>query len=180
MLKKLSYKQQLKLLPVAFIISLLLIYWIAIHGTIAIRHDCKELTEQSKVAVNAPGQVEIIRNKLDEINQIAGGNQFQATDPLLEFISNSGYSGVTSLVDYQPVHIFNHENYRVETRIAVFEGSFTSLLKFLYHLEKEFKSGKIISVKFQTEINFKTNRKRLLMTIYIQSLRNETIISDKA
>ena len=172
MFKKLPYKQKVKLLPIAFLLSLLLIYSIAIRDTFKIKQNCNLLLEESKNAGDAPQQIAIIQGKLNLINSIAGRDSVNETDPLLTFISSSE-AGQVSLVDYQPVHTFQHENYQVETRIAVFESSFTNLLKFLYHLEKEFKSGKLVSVKFQTETNLKTERKRLLMTIYIQSIKNE-------
>jgi len=172
MFKRLSFKQRVKLLPAGFLISLLLIYWIAIRDTFKLKQNCKALTEESRSAGDAPQQIAIIQSKLSEINTIAGKNSGNETDPLLTFISNSKTAQI-NLVDYQPVHTFQHQNYMVETRIAVFESSYVNLLKFLYHLEKDFKSGKLVSVKFQTETNLKTERKRLLMTLYIQSIRNE-------
>ena len=172
MFKRLSFKQRVKLLPAGFLIALLLIYWIAVRDTFKIKQNCKALTEESRNAGDAPQQIVIIQSKLSEINTIAGKNSGNETDPLLTFISNSKTAQI-NLVDYQPVHTFQHQNYMVETRIAVFESSYVNLLKFLYHLEKDFKSGKLVSVKFQTETNLKTERKRLLMTLYIQSIRNE-------
>jgi len=174
MFKGLSYKQRLKLLPVGFAISLLLIYWIAIHDTFRLKQNCKVLIEESRIAGDAPQQIALTQSKLDEINSIAGKkSKTNETDPLLEFVSKSNTSKLINLVDYQPVHTFQHQNYQVETRIAIFESSYINLLKFLYNLEKDFKSGKLVSVKFQTETNLKTERKRLLMTLYIQSIRNE-------
>jgi len=181
MFKRFSYKQRIKLLPVGFAIALLLIYWIAIHDTVKLRQNCKALIEESRVAGDAPQQIAITRSKLDEINAFAGKkSNASETDPLLEFVSNSNTSKLINLVDYQPVHTFQHQNYQVETRIAVFESSYTNLLKFLYNLEKDFKSGKLVSVRFQTETNLKTERKRLLMTLYMQSVRNEETANNES
>jgi len=176
----LTYKQKVKILPIGFFIALLIIYGIAIRETIALKHDCTDLTEQTKAAVDAPQQMGIIREKLDELSLVMGKDSANSgTDPLLEFVSTSNISNAVNLVDFQPMHIFQHQNYRVETRIATFEGSYSNLLKFLNNLEKGFKSGKVVSVKFQTETNFKTDRKRLLLIIYIQSVKNDKMNTDE-
>jgi hypothetical protein len=171
--KQVTYKQKVKLLPIVFLVALLLIYGLAIRETLNMKRGCHDLTEQTKVAGDAPQQMARIHGKLDELNLMMGKDTVNSgTDPLLEFVSTSVNTNI-GLVDFQPMHVFQHQNYRVETRIATFEGSFVNLLKFLNNLEKGFKSGKVVSVKFQTETNFKTDRKRLLMVIYIQSVKND-------
>jgi hypothetical protein len=174
MFKQLSYRKRIKLFPVGFLIAFLLIYLLAIRETLKIKKECKELAGQTNAAKDAPRQMAQIQNKLNELNNIMGkGDKESDSDPLLEFVSSSNSSG-TSLVDFQPLHVYQHQNYQVETRTAVFEGSYINLLKFLHAVEKGFKSGKVVSVKFQTETNLKTERKRLLMSLFIQSVKNET------
>jgi hypothetical protein len=132
------------------------------------------LAEQVRIAGDAPQQVALIRGKLEELNKVMGKDTMASgTDPLLEFITTSNADKRFNLVDYMPLHMFLHQNYQVETRVAVLEGSYTRLLKFLYHLENEFRIGKVVSVKFESEINVKINKKRLLMTLYVQSVINQ-------
>jgi hypothetical protein len=173
MFKRFSYKQKMKILPAVFALAILLVYLFAIRETLKVKEECHELTGQIKMAENAPLQLTIIRNKLDELNMVMGKDSIASgTDPLLEFVSSSNANMRINLVDYQPLHVYQHQNYQVETRVVVFEGTYTKLVKFLYHFENEFKAGKVVSVKFETETNFKTDRKRLLMMLYIQSVKN--------
>lgn len=172
MLKKLSYKKRLTYLPAAFLLAVLLVYLLDIRETLSVRSECQTLLEQTRTAEDAPKQMALIRTQLDELNNVMGKDTVQSeSDPLLEFVSGLN-SGNINLVDFQPLHMFEHQNYLVETRVAVFEGSYVNLVKFLFHLEHDFKGGKVVSVKFQTEINYKTNRTRLLMTLLVQSVKN--------
>ncbi|MDP4209202.1 MAG: hypothetical protein Q8928_10350 [Bacteroidota bacterium] len=174
---KQTYRQKLKFLPLLFLVSVLLTYWFAITETVNIKGDCIRLHEEARIADNAPVQTALIRKKLDDINQIAGKDSLTSeTDPLLEFVSHYTNRSV-NLVDYQPLHTYQHQKYKVETRTAIFEGSYTNLLKFLFTIEKKFRSGKIVSVKFETETNLKTEHKRLLMTMYVQSVKNDAAIN---
>lgn len=171
---KFSYSQKLQLLPFVFIIILFIIYGIAIKDVLNLRGDCHALMDQIIKTKDAPRQMAISRQRLNELNQIAGkGTDSLLTDPLLEFISIEENHKLVQLVEYQPIHQFKSQHYQVETRIACFEGSFSRLLGLLYAIENNFKEGKVISVKYQTETNFKTNKRRLLMTLYIQSISNE-------
>jgi hypothetical protein len=171
---KLTYHQKVKALPSAFLCALLIIYLVAIKDVLKLHQDCSELNIQISKATDAPKETLTIRSKLNEINLIAGKSKDpENTDPLLEFISASSINKTIQLVEYQPVHQYKNQSNQIETRIACFEGSFSHLLKLLYRLEKEFKAGKVVSVKYQTETDFKTNKTRLLMTLYIQSITND-------
>jgi len=180
MLKRFTYRQRLKYLPVGFVLALLLIYWLAIRETVKIKNDCSELIKQTKTAEDAPQQMRLIKTRLDELNNVMGSDTVKSdADPLLKFVSRLN-SNNSNLVDFQPLHVFEHQNYQVETRIAVFEGTYVNLVKFLFDLEQKFLAGKVVSVKFQTETNFKTERKRLLMTLYVQSVKNVALNNDEA
>jgi preprotein translocase subunit SecF len=176
MFQKLTYKRIIKFLPIGFIIVLMLVYGLAIHETLSLKRKCKELTEQTIAAEDAPKQIVLLKNKLDDLNKVMGKDTTDAeSDPLLRFVAGSNTNNNVRLVDFQPLHVFQHQNYQVETRVAVFAGQFVNLVRFLYSLERDFNSGKVVSVKFQVETNYKTNRKRLLMTLYVQSVKNGMI-----
>lgn len=180
MFRQLTYRQLIRILPVMLLFTFILVYWLALGETFALKHKCNELVEEINNAKEAPKQLYVIRNKLDELNKMVGKDTLNSeTDPLLRFLSDSEPNNI-NLVDLQPLHIFQHQNYQVETRVAVFEGKFIDLTKFLYHLEKEFNSGKAVSIKYQSETNFKTGRKRLLMTLLIQSIRTKSEIQENS
>jgi hypothetical protein len=111
--------------------------------------------------------------RLAELNSITGTSTTDlGGDPLLNFISTNLIYGA-NLINFLPLHVYTRQPYLIETRIAIFEGNFSSLLTVLYTLEKNYSSGKVVSVKFETETNLKTQKKRLLMSLYIQSISND-------
>jgi hypothetical protein len=168
-----TYQQKLKILPIVFMVSFILVYWIAIGSTVQLKRSCNELKMQMISAGDAPAQLLSLTHRLEELNSLTGNNEKgEATDPLLNFISTNSASS-TKLINYLPLHLYTKQAYLIETRIAIFEGSYVNLLTFLFNLEKNYSSGKVVSVKFETETNLKTEKKRLLMTLYIQSISNE-------
>jgi hypothetical protein len=175
------YKQKLKILPYLFLVIVILVYWLAVSRTIGLQKECKELHRQIASAAVAPRQIDSLASRLNDLNRLTGNNVTNAeTDPFLNFISTHATSS-NRLIQYPPMHYFNNQHYLIETRSAVFEGSFHGLILFLFALEKEYSSGKVVSVKFETETNIKTGEKHLLMTLYIQSITNEkeTVVTDK-
>jgi hypothetical protein len=173
MILKFTYQQKLKMLPYCFLVMGLLVYWIAISGTVQLKKDCNIIKDQMISMGDANAQLITLTNKLEELNKLTGDNEKgETTDPLLNFISSHSTSSV-KLINFLPLHIYSKKPYLIETRIAIFEGSFMNHLTFLFNLEKNYYSGKIVSVKFETETNLKTEKKRLLMTLYIQSISNE-------
>jgi hypothetical protein len=173
MILKFTYQQKLKILPFVFLISVILVYWIAIRGTVQLKNSCDELKIQMISSEDAPVQLASLTARLDKLNRMTGnGENNDVTDPLLNFISTHSVSSA-KLINYLPLHSYSKQIYLIETRIAVFEGDYSGLLTFLFTLEKSYASGKIVSVKFETETNLKTEKKRLLMTLYIQSITNE-------
>jgi hypothetical protein len=173
MIPKLTYQQKLKLLPWVFLAVIILVYWIAVSGTVKLKNRCNELRKEMILAGDAPAQLVSLTARLNEFNSMAGNNQNNgSSDPLLNFISTNSSPGV-SLINFLPLHVYTRQPYVIETRIAIFEGNYSSLLTVLFSLEKNYSSGKIVSVKFETDTNLKTAKKRLLMTLYIQSVSND-------
>jgi hypothetical protein len=170
---KMTYQQKLKLLPWLLLAGIILVYWVAVSGTVKLKASCNELRKEMISAGDAPAQLISLTTRLNEYNAVAGNNQKDGgSDPLLNFISINSTSGA-SLISFLPLHVYMKQPYIIETRIAIFEGNYSSLLTVLFNLEKNYSSGKVVSVKFETETNLKTEKKRLLMTLYIQSVSND-------
>jgi hypothetical protein len=173
MILKLSYQQKLKSLPWVLLAGILLVYWIAISGTVTLKRNCKELRNQMISAGDAPAQLVSLTSRLNDFNAYTGNSQKdRGGDPLLNFFSTNSSSDA-DLIDFLPLHAYARQPYLIETRIAIFEGNYSSLITVLFTLEKNYPSGKVVSVKFETETNLKTQKKRLLMTLYIQSISND-------
>jgi hypothetical protein len=170
---KFTYQQKLKFFPLLFLMAVILVYWIAVSGTVELKKSCTNLRKQLVSAGDAPTQLASLQARLNELNKMKGNiEKEEGTDPLLNFVSINPVPA-TRLINYQPLHFYTRQPYLIETRIAVFEGNYNSLLKLLFTLEKSYSAGKVVSVKFETETNLKTEKKRLLMTLYIQSISND-------
>ncbi len=63
--------------------------------------------------------------------------------------------------------------YKVETIILTIEGSYKPLLKLMYHLETNFKGGRVASAEFLKEKNFKTQRDELFLKMYVQKIKKK-------
>jgi hypothetical protein len=171
--KHFNYHQKLKLFPVIFIFSLLIVYLLAIKDTFNLISACNKLETEIRTADKAPHEIEQLYEKLSSINLITGEKaQIIGLDPFLEFCSNYEKKDDINLIDYKPLHSFQKSNFQIDTRIATFEGNFNNLLRFLFSIEKDFKSGIIVSVKFYVEVNNKTNKKNLYLTLFIQTIKD--------
>lgn len=170
---KFTYSQKLKILPVAVLAAMLLIYVVTVSRTVQLNRYCKINTAQNLSPSELSLQLDSLNIRLSKVNQLTGNNDpAKSTDPLLNFISTTLVpSG--KLVEYLPLHEFRIQNHLVSTRIAVIESDYKSLLIFLNNLEKNYLEGKVASVKFEKETNIRIGRKRLLMTLYIQSITDE-------
>lgn len=174
MFKLLSYKKKLKLLPWIAALVFLLVYWFAISETIKLRREVKSLLKETTAIETAPAAMRNLKKKLDEINILTGNRDVTTgTDPLMELTSRLSSAHSVILSEYQPNHIFRYQNYNIETRIVSFESSFIPCLKVLNDIEKDYRNGNVVSVKYYTRTDNSTSKKHLTMQILIQSIKNE-------
>lgn len=169
----LSYKQKLRILPAVVSVAIILVYIIAISRTIQLNRYCKKTAIQNLSSEELKMELETLSSRMLLMEGISGRNgTLNGTDPLLNFISiKLKQSG--ELVEYLPLHECRIQNHIVSTRIAVIESDYRNHLIFLNDLEKNYMDGKVVSVRFESDINMKSGKKRLLMTIYIQSIRDD-------
>jgi hypothetical protein len=64
--------------------------------------------------------------------------------------------------------------FEIETFTIKLEGSFKSLLKVIFSLERRTEIGRIISVDFKVSKNESVNRRKLYCTLYIQRYKPKT------
>lgn len=170
---KLSYSQKLKLLPVAVLAAILLVYVVAVSQTVQLSKYCRINSTRNLSLTELRRQFDSLNIRMIQLNQLSGNNNLTSnSDPLLNFISLT-LAQPGKLIEYLPTHEYRIQNHIVSTRVAVIEGDYRNLLVFLNKLEKNYPNGKVASVKFQSETALRTGRKRLLMTLYIQTIIDE-------
>ena len=156
------------------IILLFFCYKFAIKNTINLKNNISELNAQADAVRNAHIGIEDLINKKTSIENILGVNNVEANESqqsfltlINEFSKNNGVF-VSELPQSENAQ---QGEYTIETNIIVLQGGFINLLKTVYHLEQHPEIGKIISTRYKSERNIKTNKLILKLTIYIQNFK---------
>jgi hypothetical protein len=54
------------------------------------------------------------------------------------------------------------------------QGSFANLLKLAYYFEQKLKTGRVSSIRYEAGMDFKTRKKTLTATIFLQNIRKKS------
>jgi hypothetical protein len=176
MLQKLTYKQKNQLLIVASILLLLLVYVFAIKKTILVYKDYQSNTSQLELANNAPFTVARLEKELSKINaQIATQDTSKQnnSEKLIEYITHYCQLNKTILREFPKLEVAEQGDLLVETNRFTVCGSFTPILNLVYTIEQKNKLGKIASVNYKTQKDFKTKEIILTATIYLQNIKKK-------
>lgn len=174
MLTNLTYRLKFILLGAGFFFFLLVSYNLAFKKTINLKKECKQLEARLEQSKNAPQQIAIIKSKLEQIDQKVGGkkiDQINLEELIIEHISGSCKQNDLVLKEYPGIHNYSQQDYTTETCKITVEGSFIKLLKLAYGIEQNFSYGKVSSLNFYTEKNYKTKKVELLLEIYVQNIK---------
>lgn len=174
MFGNLTYRLRLILLAVGFFLFLLITYNLAFKKTFRLKHEYKELEASLEQSKNAPQQIAIIKSKLEEIDSRVGGkniDQINLEELIIEHISSFSKQNNLVLKEYPGKHIYHQQDYITETCKLTVEGSFIKLLKLAYGIEQNFSYGKVSSLNFYTEKNYRTKKTELLLEIYVQNIK---------
>jgi hypothetical protein len=171
---KLTYKKRLYLLLGAGLFVFFLSYRIAIIETVKISKNLKDIREKLSQIETAPESIAILEKKIASINKMIGENlndvpEFQKT--LLDRISSFCNENSLVLREFPQVHSWTKQDYQFITCYASMEGSFIPLLKLLFDLETHFVSGRMVSVDFYSNEDHRLKKRRLIMSIYIQTIK---------
>lgn len=174
MLKNVTYKLKLIYLGIGFIVFLFFSFKLAINRTRELKKQCNSYELKLSQLKNAPQQIAIIKSKLSEIDKSVGGkniDQINFEELIIEHVSS--YCKVNNIVlkEYPGIHTYSQQDYSTETCKITVEGSFNKLLRLAYGIEQNFSYGKVSSLNFYTEKNYKTKNLELLLEIYVQNIK---------
>ena len=171
-----SYKRNVLVLLISFLILIVIAYQMAIKETIAAKRRFKDLNEKIIDIDQVPGQIEDLENQLAEIQQRIGNTYSNFTDiqeALLEEVTRYCQMNKLLLVQVPKVHRAENMNYIFETSNYIIEGRFIPLVRLLNHLEKGQITGKVISAEFEKHKDLKSKRLRLRLSVYIQNVKEK-------
>lgn len=177
MKRNITYHQRLILTFVGGFFFLILIYNLSISDTLVLRTENNSMELQIETNQDAPEQIQFLKQKIGKLEQLIGSEISKDIDIhqlLLEMVT--GYCQKNNIILKEFPQPFETEKngYLTKTAKVVVEGDFVYLLKLVYHIEKNYKVGKVVSVDFKAEKELKTKIRKLQSTIYIQNIKAVT------
>lgn len=176
MFKTLTYKRKNQLLIAGMIVTFLLVYVFAIKKTIAAYSDYSQAKTKVELAENAPVIAAALQKQLMQIDARIGSSDttHQKTgEPLLELVTNYCQDHQAVLREFPQTIATVQGDMIVETNRFMVEGSFSTLINLVYVLEQKNKLGKITSVKYALQKDFKTKEMLLTATVFLQNVKKK-------
>ena len=171
MIDKLSNKSKFYLVLVGFLFAIWLSYLFAFSRTGELRTTVKQRMQQLEGIQYAPKRLQIIRQQTARLDKLIGNVNGEETSPyLIEKAGRYCKENNLTLYEISPKHIFEKDGFAVATQKLIVQGQFKKLLKLLNDLEHHSEAGKLRSVTFESEYNFRTGMKELSGIYYIQSV----------
>ena len=163
------------MLLVGFVFFLYLSYSLSIKNTIDLANQCSIYEEQLKFVKDAPLKIAELQKELNQKEKSLGfsSTKKEFQEQLLNNISTYCAENDLLLIEVPEVHTYKQHEYKIETYTTIVEGSYIKLLKLLYAIEQKFRIGKVVSVKFSSKKDYKTNELRLTLNMYIQNIKKE-------
>lgn len=168
-------KTKFIVLVVAGILFFPLSWKLAFEKTALAHKQVNELDRKLESVQNAPERIAHVESRLNYLNQlivddsIEGGLQTRVLDEISTICKKKGLL----LKEMPPMFRNLDNNYLVETINVQVAGSFHSLLKLIYLLEQPNKNLNIVSVDFFIEENKRQKTKQLILSLYIQTLKQK-------
>lgn len=175
-MKKFSWKQKNKLLLGGSIVLLWAVYSFAISNTLQTRKECNHLQLQLDSASDAPVRFAKLTTEFQKLETITNTSDTSNTlhERLLDIVTKYCQQNNLVLRDFASPVCYKQQEWLVETHPVIVEGAYVNLLKLVHKLEQE-KTGKIVSVDFQSKRDNKTQALSLTATIYVQNIIREKL-----
>ena len=174
MFKTLTYKRKNQLLIAGMIGTFLLVYVFAIKKTITAYTDYSSAKVKVELAENAPAIAAQLQKQLMQIDAKIGSTDTtkqKAGEPLLELVTNYCQDHQAVLREFPQTTATAQGDMIVETNRFVIEGNFATLINLVYILEQKNKLGKIASVKYALQKDFKSKEMLLTATVFLQNVK---------
>jgi hypothetical protein len=175
-ISSMTYKKKFRFLIVGIALSLLLSYSLAIKKTVKYYRDCCAMELNLDMIVEAPQNINELNKKITQIDELISTGDTSEDDfrqTLLEKTGNFCVMNNITLKEFPAsVHTIKND-YQIETNTIVLEGTFISILKYIYMLEQKCKIGKVISADFSTKFDLSAKKNKLSCKIYLQNIKKQ-------
>jgi hypothetical protein len=170
-----TYKQKFFGMVIGFVILLLASYKKTYKHVFEAKSQLSLVNEKLQNGDNSYNEVFFLKNEIKSLDNIIGGqtkNPNEVQEMILDFISES--SKDINISSIQDTHILNDSEFRIYTNVLTIEGSYFDLVPMLYNIEQEFMVSKVVSAKFFSIKNYRTNSKRLYLELIFQNYEKNT------
>lgn len=171
-----TYKKRFRWLLIGIVFLLIISYLLAVKKTVLLFRECSSMQEKLESINEAPGNIQIIKNEILQIDGIISAGDSSGADFRQLLLEKAGDFCLTNNITLKEFPASVHEiknDYSLETNTVVLEGSFVSLLKFTYLLEQKYKIGKVASVDFSTKYDLIAKKNKLTEKIYVQNIKKK-------
>ncbi|MGW9686779.1 hypothetical protein [Flagellimonas sp. 2504JD1-5] len=171
MLKGLKNKNTLLLLGLCLVF--LLCYKLAISKTLDLRKEYISLSEEEQRFNNVPHQLSLLSKKevhLDSILLQLNLNDTSLENDLLRTVNREVDKNDLKVIDFNPPHISEMNGGISNVYNFTVRGSFNAIVKLIYTLEQQANFGQIAHLDFKTQKNYRTGKRYLETTIFIQKM----------
>lgn len=170
-----SHKQKFYLLIAGLIAILILAYNLAISKTWDEYHEYRQLKEKLTDLSSLNMNLKSWRDRNQELDSKLGGEMIIAGfhESLLNTVGKFCEENDITLSEFSEPFEGIDGGYAVETIILTMQGGYKPLLKLVHHLETNFKGGRIASVQFIKEKNYRKNREELFLKMYVQKVKKK-------
>ncbi len=166
-----KYQNRLLLEVLGSIILLLLAWNGAFKKTVIEYSNVQELKNSISSMEQNSAKKQEMQNQIIQLNSVLGiGENKMKTEAVFEeLVSLCKIIEHIQIINFPDIHQIELNGYKVTTIFAVFEGSFSDLLTLVYKLERNKKTGRLVSVDFKKNKDFKKGKEFLSLTILLQS-----------
>lgn len=173
-----TYKQRFYLGLSLGGLLLIVFFKIGISPTLELNKSINEIEDRLGEVDDAPLEIVRLEARISAMDSLLGNaadKDFNFQSNLLDVFNRLSMRNGVTISEFAQPHQMDYADYSIETYPVQFQGKFTNLLKLLYSYETANYPGKIKHVRFYTEKKPGETETRLLLSIYIQNIRqNET------
>lgn len=172
---KTSYKQKFLLLAAGVLVLLLCSYYLSVQKTLGLRSEFLGLSQKSEDIESIHQDMARWQTLNASMDQKLGGDYVLAgfQESLLSAVGSYCENHDVVLAEFSKPFTGSEGGYEIETVILTLEGPFKALLQLVHHLETGFKGGRVSSVEFVKEKDYRKNKDELYLRLYVQNVRQD-------
>jgi len=163
-----------KRLWITIIISVMVVFFAwkgAFEKTWSLYRQIKRLENSIHSSALIASKKQEIQSETEQLNLILGihDHYLPAEQIFEELVSICDSTGNLRIVNFPDIHTIIVNSYKITTMFAGVEGNYSNLLKMVYKLERNKKTGRLASVYFRKKKDYRKNKEFLSATIFLQN-----------